>query len=246
MKSESNEKDIAIDSHEDLASSSARCTALGDSVHHTPKAQVLIAQGLATVYGASNCGRILELTDAYETAFAVAALKANSASDAPKPKSFRQAMSGPDANKWYKAAAVKMQVHLDNGTWELVKLPAGQKAIGSKWVFKIKCNADGSIMCYKACLVAQGFSQYSDIDFTETFAPTTKWATLRPIFALVAFEDLELESVDISNVYLNSKLKDIKVYIQQPEGFAEKDNVWVGCLLKGLYSLKQGDREWFK
>jgi hypothetical protein len=36
------------------------------------------------------------------------------------------------------------------------------------------------------------------------------------------------------------------VYMRQPEGFAEKDNTWVACLLKGLYSLKQGGREWFK
>jgi hypothetical protein len=94
-----------------------------------------------------------------------------------------------------------MQAHLDNGTWELVKLPAGRKAIGSKWVFKIKRNTDGSIECYKACLVAQGFSQRPGVDFTETFAPTTKWAALRSIFALATFEDLELESVDISNCY---------------------------------------------
>jgi hypothetical protein len=238
MKSESNEEDIAIDSCEDLASSSARRTVWGESAHHTPKAQVLIAHGLAAVYGTSNSGEILELTDAYEAAFAIAALKANGASDAPEPKSFRQAMSGPDANKWYKAAAVEMQAHLDNGTWELVKVPAGQKAIGSKWVFKIKRNANGSIECYKARLVAHGFSQSPGIDFTETFAPTTKWAALHSIFALAAFEDLELESVDISNAYLNGELKDVEVYMKQPEGFEVKDNSWAAKLQKGLYGMK--------
>jgi hypothetical protein len=137
---------------------------MGDSAHHMPKAQALIVHGLAAVYGASDSGEILELTDAYEAAFAIAALKATGASDAPEPKSFRQAMSGPDANKWYEATAVKMQAHLDNGTWKLVKLPAGRKVIGSKWVFKIKRNADGSIERYKACLVTQGFSQRPGVD----------------------------------------------------------------------------------
>jgi hypothetical protein len=47
-------------------------------------------------------------------------------------------------------------------------------------------------------------------------------------------------------VYLNGELKDVEVYMRQPEGFAEKDNTWVACLLKGLYGLKQGGREWFK
>jgi transposase InsO family protein len=246
VKSESNEEDIAIDSREDLASSSARCTVLGDSAHHTPKAQAFIAHGLASVYGASDSGEILELTDAYEAAFAVAALKAKGTSNSPEPKSFWQAMSGPDADEWYKAAAVEMQAHLDNGTWELVKLPAGQKAIGSKWVFKIKRNADGFIKRYKAHLVAQGFSQRPGVDFTETFAPTTKWAALHSIFALAAFEDLELESIDISNAYLNGKLKDVKVYMKQPEGFEVKDSSWAAKLQKGLYSMKQGGCCWYK
>jgi hypothetical protein len=246
VKSESDEENIAIDSREDLASSSARCTVLGDSAHHTPKAQAFIAHGLASVYGASESGEILELTDTYEAAFAIAALKANSTSDAPEPKSFRQAMSGPDANKWYEAAAVEMQAHLDNGTWELVKLPAGRKAIGSKWVFKIKRIADGSIERYKARLVAQGFSQRPSVNFTETFAPTTKWASLRSIFALAAFEDLELESVDISNAYLNGELKDVEVYMKQPEGFEVKDSSWAAKLQKGLYGMKQGGRCWYE
>jgi hypothetical protein len=211
-----------------------------------PKAQAFIVHGLASVYGASESGEILELTDAYEAAFAVAAVKAKGTSNAPEPKSFQQAMSGPDTDKWYKAAAIEMQVHLDNGTWELLKLPAGRKAIGSKWVFKIKRNADGSIERYKARVVAQGFSQRPSINFTETFAPTTKWAALCSIFALAAFEDLELESVNISNAYLNGELKDVEVYMQQPEGFKVKNSSWAAKLQKGLYGMKQGGCCWYK
>ena len=33
----------------------------------------------------------------------------------------------------------------DNGTWALVPLPTGKKAIGCRWVFAIKFNHDGSI-----------------------------------------------------------------------------------------------------
>jgi hypothetical protein len=95
-------------------------------------------------------------------------------------------------------------------------------------------------------VVAKGFSQRPGVDFNETFAPTTKWATLRIIFALAALEDWELESIDISNAYLNGELKDVEVYMRQPEGFAEKDDAWVARLLKGLFGLKQGGREWFK
>ena len=47
----------------------------------------------------------------------------------------------------------------ENKVWDLVKLPAGSKTVGSKWVYKIKTGADGSIQRYKARLVAQGFTQ---------------------------------------------------------------------------------------
>jgi hypothetical protein len=163
-----------------------------------------------------------------------------------EPRTLRDVLKCPDADLWYQAAVKEMEVHIENGTWELVKLLPGCKAIGSQWVFKVKCNTDGSVECYKAHIVAQGFSQRPGVNFNEAFAPTTKWAALRVIFALAALEDWELESVDISNVYLNGELKDVEVYMRQPEGFAEKDNTWVACLLKGLYGLKQGGREWFK
>ena len=32
-----------------------------------------------------------------------------------------------------------------NKTWDLVPLPKDKKAIGCKWVYKIKHNADGSV-----------------------------------------------------------------------------------------------------
>jgi hypothetical protein len=43
-----------------------------------------------------------------------------------------------------------------NKTWSLVPLPKGKKAIGSKWVYKIKYQSTGEIERYKARLVAKG------------------------------------------------------------------------------------------
>jgi hypothetical protein len=221
----------------------ARHMALETSVSPLLSFDALIAQGLSSVY---NNDAVFQLTDAFEHAFHATALKVTSPSGATEPKSFCKAMAGPDADQWYQAAAAEMQAHLKNGTWELVKLPAGQNAIGSKWVFKVKHNADGSVERYKAWLVGQGFSQCPGVDFTETFAPTTKWAALCTIFALAAIEDLKLESVDISNAYLNGVLKDVEVYIKQPEGFTVNDSSWVAKLQKGLYSMKQGSHCWYE
>ena len=38
-----------------------------------------------------------------------------------------------------------MQTLHANHVWDLVELPKGRKAIGSKWVFKLKTGADGSV-----------------------------------------------------------------------------------------------------
>ncbi len=43
----------------------------------------------------------------------------------------------------------------NNNTWDLTYLPQGKKAIGSKRVYKIKRNADGSIDRFKEILVAR-------------------------------------------------------------------------------------------
>jgi hypothetical protein len=62
---------------------------------------------------------------------------------------------------------------------------------------------------------------------------------------VAALKDLELKSIDISNAYLNGELHSVDVCMQQPNGLAEHDSTWVARLLKGLYGLKQGGREWF-
>jgi hypothetical protein len=199
--------------------------------------RALLAQGLEAIYG--NSDEFIPYHKALKHTFVAS-------TDASKPKLFCKAMQCPDANLWYKAAVKEMQAHIENGTWELVKLLPGRKAIGLKWVFKVKRNTNSPIEHYKACLVAQGFSQRPGINFNKTFAPTAKWAALRTIFALAALEDWELESIDISNAYLNSELRNVKVYMRQPKGFDNCNGTWVACLLKCLYGLKQGGRKWFK
>nr|GFB41084.1 putative reverse transcriptase, RNA-dependent DNA polymerase, Gag-polypeptide of LTR copia-type [Tanacetum cinerariifolium] len=55
-----------------------------------------------------------------------------------------------------------MNALLRNGTWKIIDLPKGIKAIGSKWIYKIKFQSSGEIDRFKARLVAQGFGQKED------------------------------------------------------------------------------------
>jgi hypothetical protein len=164
-----------------------------------------------------------------------------------EPRTLAEALARPEAEaaKWYQAALDEMDSLLENGVFELAKLPPDRKAIGSRWVFKIKRNADGSIERYKARLVAKGYAQRPGFDFTETFSPTPKWATIRAVLAVVALKDLELWSVDISSAFLNGELDEV-VFMQEPEGFETSDRSWALRLRRSLYGLKQAGREWHK
>ena len=43
------------------------------------------------------------------------------------------------ADEWREACQYEIDALTKNGTWTLVDLPVGQKAVKSKWVFKRKC-----------------------------------------------------------------------------------------------------------
>jgi hypothetical protein len=72
----------------------------------------------------------------------------------------------------------EFQALLENQTWTLCLRPRNHNIIKNKWVYKLKQNLDGTIDRYKASLVAKGFQQRDGIDYTETFSPVIKPATM--------------------------------------------------------------------
>ena len=147
---------------------------------------------------------------------------------------------------WTRAMEEEIKALNDNKTWEYVELPVGRKAVGSKWVFKAKQNADGILNKLKARLVAKGYTQIEGIDFNETFAPVVRASTIKAGIAIGAALDLEIYQIDFTTAFLNSKMKE-DIYMEQPEGFEVrgKDGQKLVCkLLKCIYGLKQASKSW--
>lgn len=72
----------------------------------------------------------------------------------------------------------------ENNTWYYTNLPKGHKAIGLKWVFKVKRDPKGNVVKHKARLVAKGYAQRQGVDYEEVFAPVARLETVRLILAL--------------------------------------------------------------
>lgn len=162
-----------------------------------------------------------------------------------EPQSLREALSRPDAEKWRAAVEEELDSVRRNQVFELAELPQGRRAIGCRFVFKIKQGPDGSVERYKARLVAKGFSQVEGVDFTETFAPVAKFSSIRAILAIAAALDLDVQQMDVKTAFLNGDL-DEEIYMQQPPGTEQPGKehlVW--RLRKALYGLKQAPRMWY-
>ena len=73
---------------------------------------------------------------------------------------------------------------MKNDVWEVVPRPEGKSIVTSKWLFKVKHRANGSVEKHKARFVAKEFSQKEEIDYDETFAPVARYTSIITIIIL--------------------------------------------------------------
>jgi len=158
------------------------------------------------------------------------------------PTTVTEALHSPH---WFQAMRDEYNALIQNKTWLLTTLPNGSKVVGCEWVFKNKYNVDGSFQRHKARLVAKGFNQTASIDYTETYSPVVKPATIyvlsSPTSCLLHGPYIKL----INNALLNGDLRK-DVYMQEPPGFESSSPNLVCKLQKAIYGLKQASRSWFE
>ena len=147
-----------------------------------------------------------------------------------EPQIVKEALNCSEKEQWEAAMQKEMDSIYANGEWDLVELPANRTPVGSKWVFKKKTKADGSIEQYKARLVA-GFSQKQGLDYDETFSPVIRFESFRSLVAVAVQKRLKLHQLDITAAFLNERLEE-EVFMKKPEGFVVEGKEHLVCKLK--------------
>ncbi len=184
------------------------------------------------------------------------ALKAMESSELLEPNHYKDVMNSPDRSKWEDAIRQEFDSFVKNKVFELAVLPPGKNVVGSRYVFKIKRNEDGTIKKFKARIVARGFTQRYGIDYKETFAPVVNFNSVRLLLTIAATDDLDLYHLDTKSAFLMAPLEE-EIYMKLPEGFDKmlgnkysefvKENPGKNIVMKlkrSVYGLKNASRNW--
>ena len=100
----------------------------------------------------------------------------------------------------------EMDILKENETFELTQLPSNKTLIPAGWVYSIKTYQNQKEL-YKARLVAKGRSQRPDIDYQETFSPTTKMTSIRMLMQIATQYNLMVHQLEVKSVNLNTPIE---------------------------------------
>ena len=162
-------------------------------------------------------------------------------SQSPLPKSYKHALTDPN---WTPSMTYEYDAIIRSGTYDLVPRPKNTNIIRCLWLYKHKYDAQGNFKCHKSRLVANGKSQEEGIDYSETFSPVVKPATIRSVLHVALSNNWPVNQLDVQNAFLHGTL-DKTVYMFQPPRFVDKSKPDYVCKLnRSIYGLKQAPRAW--
>ena len=141
--------------------------------------------------------------------------------EAIDPQSLEEAMKRPDKSKWVVAIQEELENLQKAGTWKIVERPKERNIVKNKWVFRIKKDAAGKVKCYKARLIAKGFTQVFGVDYYDTWAPMAKLGSIcfylpqlqnmdGPLICLTSTALSLMENLILMKKFKWSSLKDMK------------------------------------
>ena len=143
---------------------------------------------------------------------------------------------------WLEIIQIELTTLIVNEIWDVVVSLKNVNIVINKWVFKVKMHVNDTLNKLKIRLVARDFSQMYEIDYTDIFASTVKFDTLRLFLVVVILKNLECHQMNVNNAFTESFLKKI-IYMKFSSNvdlFSEQALL----IRRSLYELKQTTRNW--
>ncbi|GFV43748.1 CTP synthase 1 [Trichonephila clavipes] len=161
------------------------------------------------------------------------------------PNSYFEAENSANWKNWKLAMENELDSLAKHKVWEIVQKPAKSKLIKTKWVYSLKQDDVGKNIKYKARLVAAGFNQIKNIDYSELYSPVVNIESFRLLYALAAKLKLNVNFFDVKTAYLYGDLEET-VYVLPPPGYEKLIGDDKVCKLKkSIYGLPQSGRNWY-
>jgi hypothetical protein len=95
-----------------------------------------------------------------------------------------------------------------NDVWDIVSRLEGKSVVSSRWLYKIKHVADGSIEKFKVRFVVRGFSQKEGVDYEETFSPVTRYASIQFVISIASVMRWRIHQMDVKTTFLNGIIEE--------------------------------------
>ncbi|KAL0448776.1 UNVERIFIED_CONTAM: hypothetical protein Slati_1434000 [Sesamum latifolium] len=159
------------------------------------------------------------------------------------PKTYGEAMSDIDSDKWLEAMKSEMDSMGSNQVWTLVDPPKGARPVGVNGSTNVSLELTGRSRPSRPGSWRRDVLN-DWVDFEETYSPVAMAKSIRILLAIAAWYNYEIWQMDVKMAFLNGFIEE-EIFMDQLEDFTAVGEEKKVChLQRSIYGLKQASRSW--